>query len=66
MKEMSFEQSVEQLEEIVKQLEQGGLSLEKSLALYETGVKLSYACQQKLERAKLKLEEIDLPAVQEE
>jgi exodeoxyribonuclease VII small subunit len=39
----SFEESLEQLEQIVKDLEDGDLPLEKSLEIFEQGVKLSEA-----------------------
>lgn len=55
-KEMSFEESLSSLEKIVSQLEEGDLPLEKSLELFEEGVRLSRKCQQKLESAERKIE----------
>ena len=55
-KEMSFEDSLSSLEKIVSQLEEGDLPLEKSLELFEEGVRLSRKCQQKLESAERKIE----------
>lgn len=55
-KEMSFEESLSSLEKIVSQLEEGDLPLEKSLELFEEGVRLSRKCQQKLELAERKIE----------
>lgn len=55
-KKASFEESLAELEEIVTQLEEGDLPLEKSLELFEKGVTLSRACQQKLEQAERKIE----------
>ena len=52
----SFEDALKQLEEIVQKLEQGELALEKSLELYEKGVKLSRLCHAKLEEAEGKIE----------
>ena len=49
---MEFEKNMQRLSEIVSRLEQGDLTLEESVALYEEGVKLSAACSQALERAK--------------
>ena len=40
MKKMKFEDGLSQLESIVNELEQGGLSLEESISAYEKGVKL--------------------------
>ena len=51
-----FEAAVAELETIVKQLEQGDLSLEQSLALYERGIQLSRFCHAKLEEAERRIE----------
>ncbi|HYY41794.1 MAG TPA: exodeoxyribonuclease VII small subunit, partial [Pyrinomonadaceae bacterium] len=45
----SFETSLAALEEIVRELERGDLPLEKSLALFEQGVRLSRECQERLQ-----------------
>ena len=50
-----FEQLYSKLEERVNKLEQGGLSLEDSIALYEEGMKLARECQQRLDEAELKI-----------
>jgi exodeoxyribonuclease VII small subunit len=55
-KETSFEQALESLEQIVKRLESGDLSLEDSLALFEEGVLLTRVCSQRLEAAEKKIE----------
>ncbi|QQS41137.1 MAG: exodeoxyribonuclease VII small subunit [Acidobacteriota bacterium] len=52
----SFEESLEALEEIVTKLEEGDLPLEKSLELFEEGVKLSRRCQEKLAAAERRIE----------
>jgi exodeoxyribonuclease VII small subunit len=52
----SFEESLEQLEQIVKDLEDGDLPLEKSLEIFEQGVKLSEACRKQLQEAEAKVE----------
>lgn len=52
---MEFEKNMQRLSEIVARLEQGDLTLEESVALYEEGVKLSAACSQALEQTKLKV-----------
>ncbi|MEN9980177.1 MAG: exodeoxyribonuclease VII small subunit, partial [candidate division WOR-3 bacterium] len=41
---IDFEQALAELEKIVKQLENGSLPLEQSLALFERGVKLARQC----------------------
>ncbi len=55
MKEMKYEEAMERLEEIVKELENGSLSLEKSIELYEEGTKLSVFCNSCLDKAELKI-----------
>lgn len=52
----SFEASLEALERIVQQLESGDLPLEKSLELFEQGVKLSRECQDRLSQAERRIE----------
>ena len=47
----AFEEGLDQLEKIVKQLEDGDLPLEKSLELFERGVRLSEACRKQLQEA---------------
>ena len=50
-KEISFEKAMERLEEIVGLLESGDSPLDKSLSLFEEGVKLVKFCNEKLEKA---------------
>jgi exodeoxyribonuclease VII small subunit len=52
----SFEESLTTLEKIVRELEQGDLSLEESLKLFENGVKLSRECQARLNQAERRIE----------
>ncbi len=56
LKEQKFEESLKRLEQIVDQLEGKEAPLDQSLALFEEGVQLARACQQKLEQAKKKVE----------
>ena len=51
----SFEELYRQLEEKVGLLEQGGLSLDDSLAAYEDAVSLAQRCQQMLDGAELRI-----------
>ncbi len=55
-KPKTFESSLEELERIVRELEQGELTLEKSLELFERGVKLSRECQERLSQAERRIE----------
>ena len=50
-----FEELYRQLEEKVALLEQGGLSLDDSLAAYEAAVQLAQTCQQLLDTAELRI-----------
>jgi exodeoxyribonuclease VII small subunit len=51
-----FESAIGELEKIVKQLEDGDLSLDKSLALFERGVELSRYCHDQLSAAQQRIE----------
>jgi exodeoxyribonuclease VII small subunit len=55
---MSFEDAVKRLSEIVQKLERGDLPLEESLLLFEEGVRLSRASQDKLDSAQKRVEEL--------
>jgi len=52
----TFEASLEALELIVQQLENGDLPLEKSLELFEQGIRLSRECQERLTQAERRIE----------
>ena len=52
----TFEASLEALEKIVQQLENGDLPLEKSLDLFEQGIRLSRECQERLNQAERRIE----------
>jgi exodeoxyribonuclease VII small subunit len=53
---LSFEESLSELETIVQNLEQGALSLEDSMMLFERGLNLSKASQDKLKNAEQKIQ----------
>ncbi len=52
---MDFEKKLKRLEEIVKEMEDGQTPLEKSLTLFEEGVKLSRECNSQLQEAEQKV-----------
>ncbi len=52
---LTFEQALVRLEEIVKQLEQGKVSLDESLRLFEEGTALAAACNKQLDTAEKKV-----------
>jgi exodeoxyribonuclease VII small subunit len=55
-KKSGFEESLESLEELVRELENGDKGLEESLALFEKGVVLAKELSKRLEEAKTKVE----------
>lgn len=55
MSKKTFEESLKQLEQIVEELESGELPLEKALAKFEEGVKLSKSCTSKLDEIERKI-----------
>lgn len=56
MKDISFEKALEKLEKTVDELESGDLALDSSLKKYEEGIKLARMCQEKLDKAKKRIE----------
>ena len=52
----TYEQARDELAEVVRQLEQGGATLEESLALWERGEELAKVCQAWLDGAKARLD----------
>ena len=55
LENLSFEESLHELDTIVQSLEQGDLNLEESMALFERGLTLSTLSQQKLQTAEQKV-----------
>ncbi len=55
---LSYEQAMAELEKLVAKLENGNLTLEESLQLYEKGVHLSAICHRTLEEAELRIKTI--------
>lgn len=56
IKDLSFEDALNQLTRLVEKLESGQLSLEDSVAAFETGVKLSRRCETLLDSAEQRLQ----------
>lgn len=52
----TFEESLDELKQIVGKLEEGDMALEESLALFERGVKLSRDCRDRLIKAERRIE----------
>lgn len=57
---LTFEAAYRELEEIVAQLEQGDLPLERALELHARGQQLAAYCNTQLEQAELKVRKLDL------
>lgn len=56
--EMSFEQALASLEQVVRKLESGEVPLDDSITLYERGELLRAACQKRLDAAQARIEKI--------
>ncbi len=59
-KDMNFEDSIKQLEEIVDKLASGEIDLEKSLEYYKKGMELKKICEEKLKKAELQIKKIKI------
>ena len=62
VKKMPFERAIEELESIVKRLEEGKVPLEESVAIYERGEALKARCEELLRQAEARVEKITLGA----
>ena len=56
--EMTFEESLAKLNELVGQLENGGLELDKNIEIYEQAVALRDRCRQILEESERKVQKL--------
>ena len=60
--QMPFERAIEELESIVKRLEEGKVPLEESVAIYERGEVLKRRCEDLLRQAEARVDKITLDA----
>lgn len=60
LQNLSFEEALAQLENIVRELESGRIKLDDAIAAYEKAVALKQLCENKLKAAQLKIEKIEL------
>lgn len=56
--EIKFEKAMKRLEQIVEELEKGELDIDKSLEIFEEGIKMSRVCAKKLSEAEQKIEKL--------
>jgi exodeoxyribonuclease VII small subunit len=58
VKKLSFERAIDELETIVKRLEEGKVPLEESVAIYERGEALKRRCEELLRQAETRVDKI--------
>lgn len=58
VKTIDFEKYLKRLEKIVKDLEEGNLSLDEALKKYEEGIELARGCSRMLKEAKTRVEKL--------
>jgi exodeoxyribonuclease VII small subunit len=62
VKKLSFERAIEELESIVKRLEDGKVPLEESVTIYERGEALKRRCEELLRQAEARVDKITIDA----
>jgi exodeoxyribonuclease VII small subunit len=63
-KKLTFEESMDRLEEIVSKLEDQSIPLEESIKLYEEGIKLGKKCRKILDEAEQRIKELSSEEIQ--
>ena len=58
LEKMTFEEAINELENLVESLDKGDISLDQAIAAYDRGSQLKDHCQKKLSEAKMKVETI--------
>ena len=58
--DLTFEENLKKLEDIVDQLESGDIDLEKSVALYEKGMIIKNNCEAKLKKVEMQIKKIKI------
>lgn len=64
--DLSYEEAISRMDEILKKLETGNNKLEESLKLYEEGIKLYRHCNDVLNKAELRVVKLNNEGVEEE
>ena len=62
VKKLTFERAIEELESIIKRLEEGRVPLEESVAIYERGESLKRRCEELLRQAEARVDKITTDA----
>lgn len=62
IEDLTFEQALAELEQLVRQLEEGDASLDGAIDAYERGARLKQHCQKKLDEAKARVDKISVSA----
>jgi exodeoxyribonuclease VII small subunit len=57
-KELTFEEAMQKLEEIVEKLEEGNVPLEQAISFFQEGMRLSKLCHDKLQHVEKQMEYI--------
>ena len=65
VKKLSFEEALEELEHIVRRLEEGKVPLEEAIQAYERGASLRQHCEGRLAEAKMRVDKISTPSSEE-
>ena len=63
--ELSFEQALNRLEDIVQTLDAGGLTLEEAISFFDEGMELARICGQRLDAAELKISQLQTAPVED-
>ena len=63
--DITFEQALKNLEEIVEELNNGEVDLEEAISAYERGVKLKNVCEERLQNAKERIEKIQIEEIKD-
>lgn len=62
LNELSFEEALQKLEILVRELESGRIKLDDAVSAYEKAVALKKLCEEKLKNAQLKIEKLEISA----
>jgi len=64
LEDLSFEEALQELESAVQRMEEGDLTLEEAIALYERGMRLAQHCNETLDKAELQVQQVTVESSQ--